>query len=125
MKFRIFPFDFIIILLILFISFFLINKYKFSQTDKVIVQSNGKQYEYSLDKQGILSVNGALGETTFEIKNHQVRILSSPCPNKTCIASGWGNTVICLPNKVSIYIIESSENIKKKDKEIQLDAISQ
>ena len=33
-----------------------------------------------------------------------MRIIDSPCPNKTCVAQGWHNPLVCLPNKVMITI---------------------
>ena len=37
-----------------------------------MVQANGIKYEYSLDKDGVYTVEGAIGPTTFEIKNNLV-----------------------------------------------------
>ena len=57
-------------------------------------------YAFPLDKNGIYSVEGAIGTTEIEILDGRARIISSPCPNKTCISSGFQNTLVCLPNKV-------------------------
>ena len=120
MKIKIQPFDVILILAILLISFFLIKISGGKNNGKVIVQANGKKFEYSLQNDGIFNVQGALGKTSFEINNNKIRIIDSPCPNKTCIANGWSNFVVCLPNKVFIQI----ENSINNDDEVQFDAIS-
>ena len=57
-------------------------------------------YSFPLNKNAIYAVEGEIGETEIEIRDGRARIISSPCPNKTCISSGFQNTLICLPNKV-------------------------
>lgn len=109
------PLDIFVFIFILFLGFFLTFKTISKSGSSVIVNANGKRYEYSLEKDGIYSVQGALGITTFEIKNGAVHILDSACPNKTCVAQGWTSPIICLPNKVIIQIVNDGE----------IDAISQ
>ena len=71
---------------------------------RVVVNANGVHYEYAATANGMYSVAGELGETIFEIKDGRVRIIDSPCPNKTCVAQGWHNPLVCLPNKVMITV---------------------
>ena len=71
---------------------------------RVSVNANGVHYEYAATANGMYSVAGELGETIFEIKDGRVRIIDSPCPNKTCVAQGWHNPLVCLPNKVMITV---------------------
>ncbi len=68
--------------------------------DILLVEADGEEYAFSLGTDGIYSVEGALGETVIEIKDGRARIIESPCPNKTCIQSGWSDTLCCLPNRV-------------------------
>ena len=75
----------------------------------VTVNASGFRYEYSAAKDGIYSVQGELGETTFEIKNGKVRIIDSPCPNKTCVHQGWHSPLVCLPNNVIITLSDQGE----------------
>lgn len=98
------PLDPIIFTLILFLAIFLIKISLSQKSNKVLVKANEKNYEYTLDQEGIFQVEGALGYTTFEIKNHAVRIIDSPCPNKNCVHQGWASPLVCLPNKVIITI---------------------
>ena len=72
------------------------------------VKAENKEYIFSLENDGIYSVDGTIGETEFEIKDGKARIINSPCPNKTCVSSGWSTTLVCLPNKV-IATIEDAE----------------
>lgn len=99
-------------------SIFFIKKTFSSSGNKVLVESPENSYEYSLLHDGIFSVQGQLGITKFEIKNQKVRIIDSPCPNKTCVNMSWNSPVVCLPNKIFIRIVNSSE-------EEEFDAISQ
>lgn len=62
-----------------------------------------------------LSIKGAIGITEIEIKDGRVRVIDSPCSNKTCVKTGWIDkpyqTIICIPNHVVIEIANKSKNI--------------
>ena len=109
LKFRPAILDVIIFFLIISCGIFLTVKTRYQTGSKVTVNANGTTYEYSLSKNGTYKVQGELGETTFEIKNSRIRITDSPCPNKYCIAQGWHNPLVCLPNKVIITIQSEDE----------------
>jgi hypothetical protein len=55
-----------------------------------------------------LHIQGYLGESVIEVKNHQIRFLTSPCQGKHCIHAGWlktqGDFAACLPNRISIEL---------------------
>jgi len=48
------------------------------------------------------------GKMHIEVKNGNIRILDSDCPQQICVKAGWiqhsGQTLVCLPNKVLIEI---------------------
>lgn len=79
--------------------------------ERISVNANGVRYEYSASKNGTYTVEGELGPTTFEIKDGRVRIIDSPCSNKTCVIQGWHSPLVCLPNKVIITV--ESENLQR------------
>ena len=112
------PLDILILLIIITGGIYLTAKSHYQKGSKVKVEANGTSYEYSLSKDGTYKVQGPLGETTFEINHKRVRIIDSPCPNKNCIAQGYHNPLVCLPNKVII-------TIQEENKEVDFDAISQ
>jgi len=62
----------------------------------------------TLHQDTTLSVTGALGTSSLEIKNRQLRFTDSPCNSKLCIQSGWhqrsGDIAACLPNRVSVQL---------------------
>lgn len=103
------PLDFIFAIAITALGIFLTVK-SFSQKGSLVkVNADGRHYEYSAKQDGIYKVGGPLGITTFEIKNGKVRIIDSPCPNKTCINQGWHSPLVCLPNNVIITLEDEGE----------------
>lgn len=77
-------------------------------SSEVSIQADGKNFLYPLDQDTQFSVSGPIGETTIQIKNHEVRVVSSPCRDKICIAAGWlahtGQWTACLPNRVFVRV---------------------
>ena len=103
------PLDFVFAIIITGLGIFLTVK-SFSQKGSVVkVNADGRHYEYSSKQDGIYKVGGPLGITTFEIKDGKVRIIDSPCPNKTCINQGWHSPLVCLPNNVIITLEDEGE----------------
>lgn len=107
LPFRIF--DFVIFAAILIFAFFVMKNRILQKGNSIFVEAEGKSYYYSAAVEGTFSVDGALGKTTFEIKNGAVHIVDSPCENKTCIAQGWSSPLVCLPNKVIITLKNQGE----------------
>ena len=100
------PLDIIIASFTIGVGIFLTIKNLSQKGSSVSVKADGKQYEYTAKKDGIYKVKGAIGITTFEIKDGRVRIIDSPCPNKTCVNQGWHSPLVCLPNNVIISLEE-------------------
>lgn len=74
-----------------------------------VVEVDGRRVlELSLGRNVEETVNGPLGETIIRVGNGSVEVVSSACPNKTCIHMGAishrGEVVVCAPNRVFIYI---------------------
>ena len=73
----------------------------------VRVEIDGKLVaEYSLDDEGEYSLNG--GSNILKISNGEAYLIFADCPDKTCKKTGKikyvGESIICLPNKLSIVI---------------------
>ena len=64
------------------------------------VSTENGDYAYSMKEDGIHEFTGPLGMTAIEIKDGKARVVSSPCPGKTCVESGWSKSLCCLPNRV-------------------------
>ena len=107
-------FDILIIFFVIAAGLYLTFTFSRQRGSRLLVTADGKKYEYSASKDGIYTVQGTLGPTSFEIKNKKVRIIASPCPNKTCINQGWHSPIVCLPNNVIITLTEDNANSKEE-----------
>jgi hypothetical protein len=104
------------VLIIISISGFVFIKKAFPQGTDVKIEVNGKlAYKLPLNNDTAIVVKGIIGDTIVEIKNRKVRIKESPCPNKICVHQGWidSGAIICLPNRVMVFI-EGSEGKENK-----------
>ena len=100
--------DWLIIAAVLMSGIFITIK-NLNRTGSIVrVQAAGTEYEYSLSREGIYTVEGAAGKTTFRIHEGKVCITDSACPNKICVHSGFSNPIVCMPNDVIITIEKSS-----------------
>lgn len=102
--------DFVILAGIIAFSVFAFCNSSVADAEKILVNANGDEYIYPLNKNAVYEVQGKNGITKIEVKDSQVRIIDSPCPNKTCIAMGFSNVVVCLPNAVMVQKITSEKN---------------
>jgi hypothetical protein len=65
---------------------------------------------YDLDSSPgqVVRATGPLGISEIEIREGRARMLSSPCPEQTCVKTGWidsqGQIICCVPNKIIIWI---------------------
>ncbi len=78
-------------------------------------ETNNSKYIYSLYQKKDIEIKGEKGITHIIIDNGKFRFIESECPNKDCVKMGWISLpyypVVCLPNKVSAYIVnEKDEN---------------
>jgi hypothetical protein len=75
---------------------------------RLVVEGEGRRWDFPLDAAETLSVAGPLGDTVVELRGRQARIVSSPCPNQSCIAAGAihrrGQWIACLPNRVMVRL---------------------
>ncbi len=55
-----------------------------------------------------------VGDVSFEVKDGEIFVTDSPCRDKICVKSGGiknvGETIICLPERVSVRIIGKSDS---------------
>lgn len=90
--------------------------------EHLFIQAGDKTYYYSLDRSRALTIDGDSGPVFIEIEKDKFRFADSSCKNKICVHQGWVAIekvpVICLPNKVSAYIVSEK---KKKD---EVDGVS-
>jgi hypothetical protein len=67
--------------------------------------------EYPLDIPGVFSLNG--GSNVLVIENGEAYLNYSNCPDHTCEKTGKlryvGETIVCLPNKLSVTVKGSTD----------------
>lgn len=84
----------------------------------VYIKTENGEFVYPLNTEGTYHFHGPIGETVVTMNNQSVRVVSSPCTEKICIASSPierpGTWLACLPNRIFI-------RIEGKDKE-EIDA---
>jgi hypothetical protein len=73
-----------------------------------IIQGKGENWVYPVDQTAQVVISGPLGQTVVELKDKEARVISSPCANQTCVASGAvhrrGQWIACLPNAVFVRL---------------------
>ncbi len=81
-----------------------------------VVASHGDDVIFvaPLDKDQLVELQGSLGTTVLEIKDHKAHVVSSPCSNKICIRMGeihqHGDVVACAPNEIVIQVEDDSSS---------------
>lgn len=90
-----------------------------SEVKQAVISSRGEEAIY-LPLQGMkkqIRIKGCL----LEIARGRVRVVTSSCPNKICVATGWisepSQIIVCVPHGVMV-------RIEGKTKKSKLDAVS-
>jgi hypothetical protein len=80
---------------------------------RLVVEGDGRRWEFPLDAVETLKVAGPLGDTVVELGGRRARVISSPCANQLCTAAGairrHGQWIACLPNKVMVRVEAGGE----------------
>ncbi len=107
--------DFIILLIIITVcGLFILISHNQKKGSYAVISVNGKKAErLSLSKDiENFTVKGA-DNISFTIKNGEIYVSESDCPDKICLKTGHisrkGQSIICVPKRVSVTI-ESSGN---------------
>jgi len=81
---------------------------------ELFVKTEKETYYFSLNQTKKIEIKGELGLSVILIDKGKFRFIDSACKNKICVHTGWVSVenfpVICLPNKISAYIINKSED---------------
>jgi hypothetical protein len=108
----------IIFLLVVFAAFFAFEKYVLSNNkiSSVIIRSDGEIIKnIPITNNGEYIIKSKEGELTCIIKDQKVEVVESTCPDKLCMKQGWiskqGESIICLPNRISITIVGGNKAI--------------
>ena len=90
-----------------------------SHTTRILIQGQKKSWVFPQTAEETVNVPGPLGTTVVRIHENQAWVESSPCGNKTCVASGCiryrGAWVACLPNEVFLLMEGNDEQSSTVD----------
>jgi len=106
------PFDLLLVAGVVTLAVFLIMSSiaKASGPGKTaIVEVNGHEVmKISLLENRDYTVEGFRGKSSISVRDGQISMTDSDCPDKLCVKMGWisnnDTSVICLPNRVVIRI---------------------
>lgn len=92
---------------------------------QIRVSVNNKEYGvYSLDRDQTIKLANEDGENIIVIEDGKASMTKADCPDKICVnhaaISKKGETIVCLPHKVVVEVINETGTQKKN----QIDIIS-
>lgn len=112
---------FIILLIVISLALgIVINKLtNTSNTKYILIMADGQVYQkiplVPELRDSKFIVKSKEGYMYVEIKDGKVRVIDSTCPDKLCIKQGWisnvGETIVCLPNRITISIIGGNSSV--------------
>lgn len=104
----------VIILLIIIIIFFVIKSFDNNDNNVANVYFENeiiKTIDLSIDKEYV--VKGYNGDVVLEVLDNKIRVKEENSLRHLCSKQGYGDVIICLPNKIII----------KVEKELELDGV--
>ncbi len=103
----------LVALVIASMQFFIPN----TQSKSIVIRSDGivvKKISLTRNKTEEFNIRSKEGNLIVEIKAGRVRVIESTCKDKLCVKEGWiekvGESIVCLPNRISISIVGEKEN---------------
>lgn len=98
----------IIFLLVIMLVFFLFKINNNSKEKIAYVYYEDELIKtISLEEDGIYSVLGYNGEVLIEIKDKKIRVLEETSAKNLCSKQGYGEVIVCLPNKIVIKVVNN------------------
>lgn len=80
---------------------------------KAVIRCGEARHELSLDREGVFRFEGI--EAEFEVKGGKIRLTNAVCPDKICEKTGYigssGQSIICVPNKITVAVAGSDEGV--------------
>lgn len=80
----------------------------------VVQNSDGFYQVLPLAENASVTIESSLGTNVIEVADGRVRCLESDCSNQTCVKQGWvsgqGQTIVCLPHKLTVQVVADPED---------------
>ena len=113
----------VVILFSLVTYFFLFKPSEKPEKGIVVVTIDGKEYNrYPLGKDQNITIQGNGGMNCLQIKNSKVKMVKADCPDEYCVMqkeiSKKGQSIICLPHKLSVEILEQDTEMQTTDNDV-------
>lgn len=100
----------VILLCVFSVAVLLIAFYLRKDGQYIIVEKSGENiHKFKITDEQEISVQGESGIlVVIKIHNGEVQVVSSDCPDKTCVKTGKiskaGEMIVCLPARISVKI---------------------
>ena len=118
--------DFILIgaVLAVILRVFAVVFFTKKEGDYVVVKVNGEEVaKYSLLEDGVYELNG--GTNILKIEDGKAFLIEASCPDHLCMNQGKidqsGETITCLPNRLTVSVYSSDKNEAGSDVDIVVD----
>lgn len=110
---------FIIVILITVISFGVKKYFELKTATNIEIYVDNSLYKkIPIDSNEEISIKKNGHTNVIKIHDNGVEMISADCPDKVCVKTGFidktGESIVCLPNKISIKIVSN------EDKEIDV-----
>jgi hypothetical protein len=105
------PFDFFIVIFIVFVAIFTFFSQDFVKTDdNFLIFADDEKFEIPLSCDTVIFI----ASVKIELKNQTAKIVESDCPNQICVESGAissNGQIVCVPNKVVVCIRKKNTEV--------------
>ncbi len=90
------------------------------KSDMVVIYVDNKLYkEFPINENKSIEINRGKNKNTVYIHNKGVEMSHANCQDKVCVKTGFiknpGESIVCLPHKVSIEIVSKGKDKKQHD----------
>lgn len=103
----------IFVILIVVLTIIIINLNKSKGNTVEVYYEDDLVLSMDLYTDNIYTVKGLLGDVVIEVKDKKVRVVKENSPKNICSKEGYisdsTKPLVCLPNKVVIKIVQSSD----------------
>jgi len=96
----------LVLILILIISLFFLFKNRNDSNGNVatVYYNDDVIKTILLSEDGIYTVDGYNGDVVMEVKDNKIRVIEEISKRNLCSKQGYGNIIVCLPNKIVIKV---------------------
>jgi len=95
----------ILVLVLFLLVFFLLKSFDNSSEKIANVYYNDEIIKtISLSNDDVYEVDGYNGKVVIEVKNNKIRVIEETSERNLCSKQGYGDIIICLPNKIVIKV---------------------